>query len=213
MITSGQFNTIRWANLDLFVTHQTFIPRKSSLGFLEVADEILNVPCPPRILIDMCCGSGALGIAVYRSRPEFFDSVLFLDSSPDAVLSAEANRAAHRVPGRVLLWRAGEPLPVSAPAAVICNPPFLDELSSENLPDWERSCVSCASDGFSVIADCLRSIGKSKHSLLLKCLPAQLAAVRPLLESGGCSCLRLTASSEDAVISAWSPGGRFERSA
>lgn len=213
MITSDSFSTIRWANLDFFVTHQTFIPRKSSLGFLEVVDEILNVPCPPRILIDMCCGSGALGIAVYLSRPQSFDSVLFLDSSPDAVLSAEANRSAHRVPGRVLFWRAGEPLPISAPAAVICNPPFLDELSSRDLPAWERSCVSCAADGFSVIADCLRSIGKSKHSLLLKCLPGQLATVQSLMESGGCTCLRLTASSGDAVISAWSAGEKFERSA
>ncbi len=203
MVTeSAQFTKIRWANLDFIVTARTFIPRNSSLGFLEVVDQVCNMHSTPKTLIDMCCGSGALGIAAYLSRPGRFRSALFLDSSPDAVLSCELNRVTHKVPGEVRLWRAGEPLPACEPAVVLCNPPFLDDSQSAELPEWEQTCVSCAANGTSVMALCFNSVQSSEHLLVLKCLVAQKSAVAALARAEGRS-LRLAISSGETLFSVW----------
>jgi methylase of polypeptide subunit release factors len=177
-----RFVNIRWAGLDLVATNQTFVPRESSLGLLEAARNVVVsgvLPRPTR-LIDMCCGSGALGIAVYLANRSSFESVYFLDSSLHAVASAEANRTAHGVPGRAKRWRAGEALPAVEPALGICNPPFLEPLSAMHLARWERKCVSSSKDGLAVVESCFQSLAASGHLLLLKCLFKQLRAVTAL---------------------------------
>ncbi|MBV9759651.1 MAG: methyltransferase [Acidobacteriaceae bacterium] len=201
-----RFVNIRWAGLDLVATNQTFLPRESSLGLLEAARNVLarGVFRRPTRLIDMCCGSGALGIAIYLANRPCFESVYFLDSSPQAVASAEANRAAHGVPGWAKRWRAGEALTPCEPALVICNPPFMEPSSARQLAAWERKCVSSPKGGLAVIGSCFQSLAGSGHSLLLKCLFKQIRAVTTLTRAYRMTQVYGDASGETA-FSFWSP--------
>jgi methyltransferase family protein len=170
---------VRWANLDFVVTPRTFRPRSSSEGLLDftAALPLLHAPTVPLALADMCCGSGALGIALFLRQPRSFSSLLLLDSSSEAVVAAESNRLKHGVPGQTRQWWAGDPIDADEPALVLCNPPFMPLEEAQDLPDWERQCIASPDGGRDMLRRCLQSIEGTPHHLVLKSLATQLAAV------------------------------------
>jgi methylase of polypeptide subunit release factors len=152
----------------------------------------------------MCCGSGALGIALSLSLPGAFASHLFLDASPEAVLSARANLELHGLPGRAVQWEAGQPVDAGEPAFVVCNPPFLPESDALDHPDWERPCVASPEGGLAAVRRCLQSVAGTPHPLVLKCLAAQIPQLAAL--GGGHRMTRAVESEQPEVaFSYWEP--------
>ena len=197
---------IEWAGVPLLVGPHTFLPRASSLGLLRFAHDLplWNSDHPPRILVDMCCGSGALGIALARSRPGAFHSLLLLDASPEAVISAQASLELHGLAGRAARWEAGDPVDAPEPAFIVCNPPFLPESEAADLQEWERPCVSSPEGGLSAARRCLQSIAGSPHRMVLKCLAAQLPSLAGL--AGGPRLGRhVLSDAPEVAFSFWEP--------
>ncbi len=186
------------------MTPQTFQPRASSVGLVGFA---LGLPlwerdALPPTLVDMCCGCGALGIALFLAAPRPFRALRLLDASADAVVCAEANRLRYAVPGTAERWEAGEPL--AGPALIVCNPPYLPVPLAHGLPAWERDCVAAPEGGLAVVRRCLRSIAARGQHLILKSLAAQVPQIERLEENR----LRLAAmqlAGDGVAFSFWEP--------
>src|SRR5512142_2127727 len=164
---------IVWAGMTWSITPATFVPRASSIEFLSF---VRSLRPRARTLIDLCCGSGALGIALHVGEPDAFREVVLLDASADAVRSAETNRRRYAVPGFAQRWSAGDPLPARADAFIICSPPFLEPASVVDLPEWQQLCEAADDGGLAVARACFRSITLSapRSRVALKCLRTQL---------------------------------------
>ncbi|MDE0368368.1 MAG: 50S ribosomal protein L3 N(5)-glutamine methyltransferase [Gammaproteobacteria bacterium] len=97
------------------------------------------VESPARIL-DLCCGSGCLGILAAKRFPNA--SVVLADIDPLAVSTARRNVAAHGLEHRVEALQSdlfcGLHAGGSATGArydlILCNPPYVDANSMETLP-------------------------------------------------------------------------------
>jgi release factor glutamine methyltransferase len=99
-------HVVGWAEfrgLRLRISPGVFVPRRRSQFMVDCA---LAVTTAPAVVVDVCCGSGALGIAV---REVLGDVELYaVDIDPDAVACAAANLGDA---GTVLLGDLFEPLP------------------------------------------------------------------------------------------------------
>jgi ribosomal protein L3 glutamine methyltransferase len=120
---------------EFHVDERVLIPR-SPLGamLLEGLQPWLGEALPERIL-DMCTGSGCLGIVAAFAFPEA--EVVLADIDGDALTVAERNVAKHGLEHRVRL-RAGDGLAAVAGDApfdlVLANPPYVDAASMAALP-------------------------------------------------------------------------------
>ena len=99
------------------------------------------VDAPTRIL-DLCCGSGCLGILAAKQFPNA--RVVLADIDPLAVATARRNIAAHGLEGHVAALRsdlfADIPqrekvgVPERAFNLILCNPPYVDAEAMASLP-------------------------------------------------------------------------------
>src|SRR4051812_13440250 len=101
-----------------------FIPRPETELLVQVALERLPASGPVRVL-DLCGGSGAVGVTVAAERPEAYVDVV--DISDPAVAAARENAEAHAT-GRVTVLRGD--LYAALPShrrydAVLANPPYV----------------------------------------------------------------------------------------
>jgi 16S rRNA (guanine1207-N2)-methyltransferase len=101
-----------------------------------------HVPdCSGLRVLDLCCGSGALGLAAFARGAA---DVLALDISATAIACAARNFAAAGLPGRVLCADSA-----SAPAGefdlVLANPPFHEGAATDyTLPARITECIAAA---------------------------------------------------------------------
>ena len=81
-------------------------------------------PTSPGLVVDLGCGTGVLAVCAARTRPGA--TVLALDESQAAVLSATATARANGVGDRVQVRRASllEGVSDASVDLVLCNPPF-----------------------------------------------------------------------------------------
>ena len=116
------------------VDPRVLIPRADTENLVEAAGRFLSMSLispTPRVL-DLCTGSGAIGLALARLVPRAL--VTLTDISADALDVARQNAAALGVEARVELL-AGDlfsPVPGQMFEAIVCNPPYIPsgELSS-----------------------------------------------------------------------------------
>lgn len=89
---------------------------------------------PPRRLLDLCCGSGCIGIAAALAEPTA--QVVVSDLSPDALAVAQSNIERHQLGGRVSTNHgdlfAG--LAEQRFDIVLCNPPYVDAADFASMP-------------------------------------------------------------------------------
>lgn len=141
----------RWGfrTLDLMVDRRVLIPRPETEGVVDhVLAELDRRPSPRRgepapVVVDLGCGSGAIGLAVAAERPG--TEVHLVDVSADAVAVARANLAGLGVAARTVAVHEGSwcaPLPdvlAHRVDVVVANPPYV--AADEELPpvvaDWE----------------------------------------------------------------------------
>lgn len=115
--------------LDLEVGPGVFIPRPETESLLEWAMGVLD-SLPPHhdpLIVDLCTGSGALALAVWRHRPSA--TVVAVDDSPDALDYARRNGAGTDVRFLEADVTTAGLLPEfdGRVDLLLCNPPYIPD--------------------------------------------------------------------------------------
>lgn len=155
--------------LPLFVTPDVLIPRDDTCAVTELAvRNALFLDRDPRIL-DLCCGSGCIGLAVASRVVDA--RVTLADISQEALAVAKKNLQRNKFGGRVTCVRADA---MDAPPAflgkfdmIISNPPYITGAEMDELPhsvkDFEpHMALFGGEDGL----DFYRSIARNYASAL-----------------------------------------------
>ncbi|MEK7767499.1 MAG: HemK/PrmC family methyltransferase, partial [bacterium] len=191
-----------FAGLRLAVRRGVFIPRPETEGLVELVVgwfRRAGASAPAGPIVDACCGSGAVGIALAFAlrRP-----VIATDVSSEAIALTHENASRCGAEGLVAA-RAGSLLgPVSEePAAVVSNPPYV---RSALIPGLDRDIrdfePTAALDGGADGLDVVRAlVGQAAPRLppgaplALEIGEEQGEAVRGLLAGGGWKGVRIEA--------------------
>lgn len=118
--------------LDLLVDERVLIPRPETEGLFEMACKMVRTP---EVIVDLCTGSGALGLALKHQFPSA--AVFATDISPEAIEVATFNR--FRTGLQVYLAEGDlfDPLPTAILGTVdliVANPPYVSEVEFSGLP-------------------------------------------------------------------------------
>lgn len=104
---------------DFFVSEAVLIPRFDTETVVEAALAVIR---PGQRVLDLCTGSGCIGVTLFCEAPSL--RVTASDISPDALLVAQKNAARHRADIQFVLSDCFDAL--SGPYDVIvCNPPYI----------------------------------------------------------------------------------------
>lgn len=162
--------------LSLKVTPDVLIPRDDTCAVAELAiRQALILSKDPRIL-DLCCGSGCIGLAVATRVKDA--RVTLADLSPRALTVAKENVSLHHLGGRVRCVSVDAMRPVTAFLGkfdlIVSNPPYITAAEMSELPhsvrDYEpEMALYGGTDGL----DFYRAI---------------VANFTPALQPGGCLC-------------------------
>ena len=126
---------------ETFLVAKGVVVPRSPIGPLLCGGLPPWVEAPKRIL-DLCCGSGCLGIIAAKCFPNA--RVVLADIDPLAVATARRNILAHGLEGRAEVLRSDlfADIPVSGNAGdlknrhelILCNPPYVDAAAMASLP-------------------------------------------------------------------------------
>ncbi len=112
----------------LHVTPDVLIPRQETEILL---DKICKTPDLGKVIWDVCCGPGTLGIALKKARPEL--DVTLSDISPKALALAQKNAVLNQVEVNFLEGDLLFPFKGQKADVIICNPPYVSEAEYEEL--------------------------------------------------------------------------------
>lgn len=123
--------------LPMHVNPNVLIPRDDTCAVAELAiRQALFLDSDPRIL-DLCCGSGCIGLAIASRVKDA--KVTLADLSNEALAVAKENTALNKLSGRVRCVRANALEPVSAFLGkfdmIVSNPPYITGADMLELPD------------------------------------------------------------------------------
>lgn len=124
--------TASFGPLDLVVDERVLVPRPETEGLYEVAVRMVR---NPRVIVDLCTGSGALALALKEAFPTA--SVFATDISSEAIEVAKINRDRLQLDVRLAVGDLFDPLPRSILGEVdllVTNPPYVAESEYASLP-------------------------------------------------------------------------------
>lgn len=125
----------RFMDLALRVVPGVFVPRPETERLVEVALGLIESVHGP-LVVDVGTGTGAIGLAIKRHRPDA--RVLATDISAEAAEVARRNADRLGLEVEVLRGQFLEPLPEELSGAVdlvVSNPPYVTEEEYESLPE------------------------------------------------------------------------------
>ena len=173
--------------LKLFVSPDVLIPRDDTCAVAELAiNRTLFLEKDPRIL-DLCCGSGCIGLAVASRVKDA--RVTLADISKEALAVAKKNIAQNKLGGRMSIFqvdaRKKAPNFLGKFDMIVSNPPYITGEEMKQLP---------------------RSVDAFEPHLALyggedglDFYRAILANFTPALKPGGCVCFEFGMGHGDAV--------------
>lgn len=192
----------RWSfyGMELAVTPDVLIPRDDTMAVTELAIDTLRTLEQPTRALDLCTGSGCIGLAIAHHLDRC--SVTLCDVSPKALDVAKRNIAALRLKSRVSAFEADVTKPASAFLGrfdlIVANPPYVTRAEMLQLPpsvrEFEpRLALDGGEDGLdfyrAIIDNFSRAIREGGY-LCLEFGFGQYMAVGMLLESSGYSEIR-----------------------
>lgn len=173
--------------LKLFVSPDVLIPRDDTCAVAELAiNRTLFLEKDPRVL-DLCCGSGCIGLAVASRVKDA--RVTLADISKEALAVAKKNIAQNKLGGRMSIFqvdaRKKAPNFLGKFDMIVSNPPYITGEEMKQLP---------------------RSVDAFEPHLALyggedglDFYRAILANFTPALKPGGCVCFEFGMGQGDAV--------------
>lgn len=193
--------------LDLQVDPRVLIPRPDTETLVEWTLEVL-AGSPRARVADLGTGSGAIALALKKTRPAW--TVTAVDASPGALEVATANgrRLGLDVGWRLGTWLHGLPGPYDA---IVSNPPYI-AAGDPHLPALAYEPAMALSSGPDGLDDIRHIVAQAPSRLarggwlLLEHGWDQAAAVRGLLEAAG---LGDVSSRKDLAGIERCSGGRF----
>lgn len=117
---------------------------------------------PPASILDLCCGSGCIGIAAALAFPEA--TVDLADVDPGAVALTRRNVARHGLDERVRVFASDlfEDLPEGRWELILANPPYVDRADMGSLPPEYRHepelGLAGGDDGLGLVATMLEAL-------------------------------------------------------
>lgn len=165
-----QYITGQWEfyGLTLDVSRDTLIPRADSEVLAEEAIRALSERSRGRIL-DLCCGTGCIGIAVLKNVSENITGV-FADKSSAAIHVARKNLMRHFLSARAytVCIDALAPAPENMGKFnyIICNPPYVKTADIATLDREVQQEPRMALDGGEDGLDFYRVIPKNFKSVM-----------------------------------------------
>ncbi|QVL48519.1 MAG: 50S ribosomal protein L3 N(5)-glutamine methyltransferase [Thiocapsa sp.] len=123
-----------FAGLEMIVTPDVLVPRSPIAELVEAGFEPWidgEIVC--RVL-DLCCGSGCIGVAAAVHLPDV--DIDLVDISPDALDVARRNVARHGVEDRVRVFASDlfGSLPNDRYDVIVSNPPYISRSELDSLP-------------------------------------------------------------------------------
>lgn len=114
------------------VGRDVLIPRQETEILVDlIAALIAKEESAGKMLVDMCCGSGCIGIALKRRFPDL--EVVLSDLSPKALAVAKENAILNEVKVELCEGDFLEPLKGRAAHYFVCNPPYVSEVEYAEL--------------------------------------------------------------------------------
>jgi ribosomal protein L3 glutamine methyltransferase len=123
-----------FAGLKFQIEPGTVIPR-SPIGELITQGFKPWLLSPPETVLDLCCGSGCIGIATALRFPD--SRVLLIEKDPGVLGLAQRNIAMHGLEDRVTLLESDlfDQLPSEQTFdLILSNPPYVDRVDMTSLP-------------------------------------------------------------------------------
>jgi release factor glutamine methyltransferase len=184
-----------FAGLRIFVDPGVFVPRRRSEFLVETAVSLEATPHP--VVVDVCCGTGALGLAVATQLPENGAVSVELHAAeidPDAVACARRN--VEPAGGHVYEGDLFTPLPADLRGRIttlLCNAPYVPTGEIPFLPtearDYEhRVALDGGDDGLDILrraaAQAPAWLAPGGH-LLVETSDRQAAAMSEVMAAAG----------------------------
>jgi release factor glutamine methyltransferase len=185
--------------LEFQLSSATLVPRPETETLVEAVlrhcDATRGRNHPWRLL-DLGTGSGCIGVSLLTELPR--STLLGVDRSVDAVMTAKANARRHGTAGRASFIAGDWARPIRAPFdIVVSNPPYVatDDISglAVEVRDYDPRL---ALDGGAEGLDSYRAIGKDLPRLLakngrifLEIAAGQLDNAHAVLEAFGLTCI------------------------
>ncbi|RMD78044.1 MAG: 50S ribosomal protein L3 N(5)-glutamine methyltransferase [Gammaproteobacteria bacterium] len=172
-----------FAGLPFQVDPRVLVPRSPIAELIEGGFQPW-LEAPPRRILDLCTGSGAIAVACALAFPEA--EVDAVDVSPEALEVARANVARHGVQGRVHLLRSDlySALGGRRYDLIVSNPPYVSEAELAALPPEYRHeprlALAAGPEGLDVVLELLR--GAAAHLEPGGLLVVEVGATREALE-------------------------------
>lgn len=108
------------------VTPAVLIPRQETEILVDrIAKVLMQETLPGKVLWDLCCGSGCIGIALKKRFPEL--TVCLSDISPEALAVATENVRNNKVEVELREGDLLSPFKNRLADFVVCNPPYIAE--------------------------------------------------------------------------------------
>lgn len=180
------------------VTPDVLIPRDDTMALVELA---LEAPLPPQPrILDLCTGSGCIGITLAARLPGA--RVTLADLSPAALRVARKNAAAHRLSARVTCVTADALSPAPSILGqydlIVSNPPYVTTAEMADLDPSVRDheppmALDGGPDGldfYRAVPVCFRNALRPGGTLCFEFGMGQADGVRAALEDSGYEVLR-----------------------
>ncbi len=130
-------NKAWFCGMEFFVDERVLVPRSPIGELIENGFESFLAESPTRIM-DLCTGSGCIGIACAHVFPEA--EVDLVDISTDALEVAEQNIQDHGLEQQVTPLRSDllRDIPKDQYDLIVTNPPYVDQEDMSSLPEEFR---------------------------------------------------------------------------
>ena len=181
--------------LPVTVTPDVLIPRIDTEVLVTAAIELLTLREPDRRVLDLCAGSGCIGMALTASVPSC--RVVLADVSREALAVCRANLLKNNLTRRATCVEAdalsSPPMLLGSFDMIVCNPPYIPTSEiiglDSSVRDYEPlSALDGGPDGldfYRAVASKWPAVLRKDGYLLFECGEGQAGEVMDIMDSNG----------------------------